>query len=311
MPTPARDVSLFLLSIVVGVALYTLDKSGKGGAVVNLILLIGMAALLIYPALHFLPWICSVQNASLKVRALLVASVILLSVGWFGLWTWPRAPTPPLFIAAFSGEDMPKDYEVAGIKWRKEYALLNIMIENNSERPYDDLNVALKPSVLVATAGVKQNSYGTSIEPDSPIQFSELAVGDTSVPCKIIATDMGYRLRCAHLPIGVILTVTMALVTVKPEFHLDKFQMKYRSPDDPNLVIPLGIKGRGYLWAGRLETEIYSERPKNLPALEVEGDFIVAQNLHKISQHIIVKPATEHVFFIPPSSTPDTRASPH
>ena len=84
-------------SVAVAVIIYFLDKSDKTSPLLNIGLLIVIAAALIYLAWH-IPWIWSPSQVALRVwRASLCICIVLLAVAWFGIWTWPR-PTQPASI---------------------------------------------------------------------------------------------------------------------------------------------------------------------------------------------------------------------
>jgi len=97
MSKPSVELLLAILGLVLMVALYLLDKSGKSGPFLNLLLLILIAALLVFPALS-IPWIQLAPETAIKVwRASLIICAILLAVTRFGIWTWPK-PTEPASI---------------------------------------------------------------------------------------------------------------------------------------------------------------------------------------------------------------------
>src|SRR5947199_6218072 len=76
-----------------GVAIYILDKSGKSSVPLNTLLLLLLTGFLLHPVLS-IPWIWSPSDPALRVwRASLLLSVVVLSVAYFGIWTWPGQPT--------------------------------------------------------------------------------------------------------------------------------------------------------------------------------------------------------------------------
>jgi hypothetical protein len=87
----------FSLTFVVALALFILDKSGKGSALLNIVLLILMAVFIIHPALQ-VAWIWSPSQVALRIwRASLCICIVLLAVARFGIWTWPK-PTQTVSI---------------------------------------------------------------------------------------------------------------------------------------------------------------------------------------------------------------------
>lgn len=84
----------FSLGVVVAIALYFLDKSGRSNAIIAFVLLVIMLGLCFHAALS-LPWVWSSTNAAMTIwRVAFVICAVVLSVGWFGIWTWPSPFTP-------------------------------------------------------------------------------------------------------------------------------------------------------------------------------------------------------------------------
>jgi hypothetical protein len=89
----ARFSVEFILSAALAVVLYLLDKSERSSGLLNLILLLLLSALLIRLALS-VPWLWAPQNFAMRVcRITLVTASIVLAIGLFGIWTWPRQNT--------------------------------------------------------------------------------------------------------------------------------------------------------------------------------------------------------------------------
>jgi hypothetical protein len=81
----------FTLGTAVAIAMYILDKSGKTSVPLNLILLVLMTVLILHPTLS-IPWVWGTPILAMKVwRICLLVSIVLLSVSWFGVWTWPKS----------------------------------------------------------------------------------------------------------------------------------------------------------------------------------------------------------------------------
>lgn len=101
--------------------------------------------------------------------------------------------------------------------------------------------------------------------------------GNKTLPGVLLATNMGYRMRCAKLwPKGNVIIV-MALVTIKPATQLETFVMKDLGL--PYWAMPMGIDKHGRVWSGHPDATIYAERPKQLPAVTIKGMFTFGPTL--------------------------------
>jgi hypothetical protein len=123
------------------------------------------------------------------------------------------APLPISDIAT-NGE-YPADHKIGDIAWRKEFTELDIGIENPTSRAYEDVNLVIRPDNPVAAVTQIGKTCDASIEDADGVMVREglkPAVGDSRMnPLVLVATDAGYRIRCAHLPANSILKIVMAI----------------------------------------------------------------------------------------------------
>lgn len=202
------------------------------------------------------------------------------------LWT---RPTPkPLFGAHFwSVEHLPND-EIAGIKWQSAYSELDINIINRSDRDCVDLDICLKPDLLVAKIGCREHSGNAevSFEPAIALRVNDPRVGDAR-GMQLLATDVGYQMRCSRLPPKGHLIIVLALVTA----DLNKNRNPRGFEDfamGMNVKTPSGEGG--YMVWGYPSADIYLARPTNAPCIAVDGVFTANQGTERISKRICAEP---------------------
>jgi hypothetical protein len=80
----------FSLGAIFTLGLYLLEKTGKNGVLINLVLLVATAGLCLHAGLS-IPWTWAPESVAWKYwRGCLVMVTVLLAVGAFGIWTWPE-----------------------------------------------------------------------------------------------------------------------------------------------------------------------------------------------------------------------------
>jgi hypothetical protein len=228
--------------------------------------------------------------SSPRLRLLITVVVaVVAAIPLYGLF-WKHPPEPLVFSAGFSARDTPDGFKSDGIKWRGYSSELRVMISNKSGQIYEDLDIVLQPEAIVAKIGYEGHGYSdVTLEHNTGMSFDGAHFGNKTVPSVLLATNMGYRMRCAKLwPKGSVIIV-MALVTIKPEKQLDTFVMEDVFRDMPYWVLPAGIDKDGRVWYGHPDANIYAERPKQLPAATIKGVFTSGQQSVRFSERIVAK----------------------
>ncbi len=196
----------------------------------------------------------------------------------------------------FSSVNKPADYgTITGIDWRPEYSELDILIFNSSKEICENLDIVLKPDVLIAKTSYSGEGYkDVTIDPDVHVHPRSADINNATIPAAVLATDSGYRLRCSRLWPNGRINITMAAVTVKPEFQLGTFVMEDSSTDPSQFVLPMGLgvnNKDGHCWFGHPDAKIYGSRPRNASVLEAKGIFFMKQTKHGISEKIKIEEA--------------------
>lgn len=272
---------IFPLVLAVVLAVFSLIATNKMTAAFSNGLMTFVWALFVYA---FLNWVFRHYDEVLPpvLWGVLFAAGLGLVFRYSPFWT-PKAAAPTTGVF-FSSRDYPAGKEIAGIKWRPEYAELHVDIINHDTKiAYDELSVVLTPeNALVAKVGCLEHS-GNSV-----VSF-EPATGARSPGMEMVATDIGYRMTCSHLPANGHVTVIFAMVSkvgVPETEHLSGL-------DDPRFAIGLNIEqdGRkGVVWFGNdPSANIYFPRPTNELCVKVDGTFTAAQRVQEISERVCPK----------------------
>jgi hypothetical protein len=114
-----------------------------------------------------------------------------------------------------------------------------------------------------------------------------------TLPNVLLASNMGYRMRCPSLwPKGTVIIV-IALVAIKPEKQLENFVREDVFRDWPYWAAPLGIDKDGRVWYGHPDAHIYAERPTQVPAVTIKGVFTSGQQSFRFPERIVAKEVLE------------------
>lgn len=158
----------FSLGIVVALALYFLDKSGRNNAALSVILLTVLAGLLLHPALQ-VPWIWSSPDLAVRVwKVALATCFVILLVSGFGIWTWPKsaegaktAPEDELFatVLSFSVSET-QDHLTATVAFRNA---------GKSRRTILNVNICYREEKNKIGHGLLANARDPLRSYDSPI----------------------------------------------------------------------------------------------------------------------------------------------
>lgn len=200
----------------------------------------------------------------------------------------------PLGVSALMTDaTYPAGTQISGIAWRPEFTEVQVWINNDTDKNYDDLNLVLRPVSAIASIGQASTLPGISFE-EKNHESVRLMAGQinqmSAIPLALLATDGGYRVRCQHLPSHSTLEITLALADIKwnPKplgTNPAPFQDRVREKD-----YMLRVKDDDFstYWFGHPDGDIYAPRPTSSETMKVEGEYFVAQRTRKISQKISI-----------------------
>ena len=173
---------IFPLVLAVVLAVFSLIATNKMTAAFSNGLLTFIWALFVYA---FFNWIFRKYDELLTpvLWGILFAAGLGLVFRYSPFWT-PKAAAS-LIGVFFYNHDYPAGKEIAGIKWRSEYAELQVNIVNHDKKiPYDELSVVLKPeNALVAKIACLEHS-GNSVVSFEPVTSARVG------GMEMIATDI-------------------------------------------------------------------------------------------------------------------------
>lgn len=201
----------------------------------------------------------------------------------------------PLDVSAFMTDaEYPAGEVIAGIKWRPEFTELQVRISNPSGRPYDDLNIVIRPTSAVAAIAQDTNIPDVSFEDKNGfiahlIDTDLIHEKSTAIHLDLLATDAGYRVRCGHLPAHTTIRVIMALADIKwcPSAELHQMPLA-EQVRDPRNILRFRADDFSTYWKGHLTGDVYASRPTSTEFVQVDGDYIGAQRIRHITQHLQV-----------------------
>jgi hypothetical protein len=213
----------------------------------------------------------------------LFASVSGLSL-YYLLWTVVK--DAPLAIRVTTVGKRPEGTTIAGIKWHHNFGELRMVIANPTDMDYQNLNLQIKPDVLVADMAQVTKVDGVSFWRDNiPTtaveQFNQ--AGRQAANFEPIAADTGYRVRASVLP--AMTNVEFVLVLVSIRVHPP-------SPPDlsnPDYAIRIGLKNNDTgeesgVWIGNPDhTDALFDKPPTPKEVTVAGKYTSQQIEKKVN----------------------------
>jgi len=161
---------------------------------------------------------------------------------------------------------------------------------NDTEVDFKDVDVSFRPDIPVAAAGQNSNLPDVDLslaagEGILTLESINTATGKSSpVPLTLVATDGGFRVRCKVLPSHRLLEIVLATTMVDDSFK--KFDVKRIEITDRKTK---RISHNWYIYTADAKdvAEVYNKsRPKTV---EVNGRYIVEDEEQTISAKIETK----------------------
>jgi hypothetical protein len=118
------------------------------------------------------------------------------------------------------------------------------------------------------------------------VEDTEDSSGKTvAVPLNLIASDSGYRIRCAKLPALSTLSILMAVA----EIHWDDPALKGASIWSDAYVMKVPCKCGGTHWYGhQIEDSLFEPVRPTVKNVSIEGEYTAVQRIRKLSGDVKV-----------------------
>ena len=153
---------------------------------------------------------------------------------------------------------------------------------------YENLDLILRPDEPVA--GIGQLTYLPEVSFENPAGLSlhqeliETAKRYATPPLSIIATNNGYRMRCARLPKDRHIDVVMAIVSIasNPDPNINAFDSRW--------VLAFNFGNGRTSWLG------YSNRPETVfgprpvpKSIQIDGEYTTGPRKRYVSQRLEIR----------------------
>jgi hypothetical protein len=220
--------------------------------------------------------------------------VIAVLVGLAAIFSWVCVfvDAPVDFGAIITDAPYPAGTNIAGISFRPEFTELRLLIKNPTTMDYKNLNIVIQPTVPVAAIAQLTNVSGVSFEDKNGVSARMTVYPGpgkaTAVPQSLLATDVGYRMRCERLLSGQSITVIIALADMKtpPPSSLTLDDVLHNKDNILRIKIADSSSSRNY-WYGHPDGDVYTPRP-DTQAVFVDGKYEARYRERSISQKITV-----------------------
>jgi hypothetical protein len=227
-------------------------------------------------------------RGKLKWKLTMWTIIAALATGFSWGFVFVRGPLP-VFAFVTDGE-YPEGQVIAGIPWRPQFTELTVDIKNPTDRPYEDLDLVIRPTDIIAAIAQKTSVPNVTFSDKNGITPELLdknnQTGNTKVvPLVLVGTDAGYRMQCPRLPANTVIEVVIALADIKwgcphpltgPSEVLDPNYMLRVKNDEDFSSYYMGYK----------EGDDYRPRPTSTEWLRIEGEYVVAHGKRHISQKV-------------------------
>ena len=193
----------------------------------------------------------------------------------------------PLEVSALSDMAEQQQKEVGGIRWRQEYVELDVYIKNSTAHAYSDLDIIIRPDFPIVS--IKQTD-------GPPVRFESRGLNDLHQvvkmpaqptkenPLVLVATDAGYRVRCARLVGGESISLIAALADIRWNPHPNsKGQMA--GFFDPDYILKLhSSEDFGNYWYGHKDFDYFTPRSGTTPTwMTVDESYTVLYRRRNVS----------------------------
>jgi hypothetical protein len=229
--------------------------------------------------------------------ALFVSSIAGLGLCLITGWRPLLSRFPLNLFAIVSDGDYPDGTNLGNIAWSTRFSDLRVVVTNQTDFDYRDVDLTLQPDVPIAAIGQISNLPDVSFSPvaDSTVSVS-LIDGVTkkqrAIPLVLVASDGGYRVRCGLLPhkrkLEVVIAVAEIIDFPKPGTAANPGGGVLQR----NYVLKLGSTGDWYGYGtdakGRIE-DIYKGNKPIPKIVRINGSYTVNKEEEAVSQLIEAK----------------------
>jgi hypothetical protein len=195
----------------------------------------------------------------------------------------------PLHVQAIaeSGQH-PAGTVVAGIPWKPEFTELDLVIRNETERAFKDINIVIRPDEPVAAIAQETSWPGVVFEDKNDVlnHIIEIKSGGAmkATPFVLRGTDAGYRVQVSRLPGNSDVKVVLALC----DFDSNKLRLPM---DNPNSLVKERWTDSSSYWLARPEADVLMPLPQLSPSetMSIEGHYTAALRTRNVSIRIPVE----------------------
>jgi hypothetical protein len=164
-------------------------------------------------------WECATEPALLNKPDWIRIAAIGVLLLFFDLFSINMVfVLAPIDVSAYS-KGPAFNLNPGGIDWKPSFSELDVVFANQTDMPYENFNVLVRPNVPVA--GMAQignlpdvsfrDRYG--IVPNALVQNPQT---NETIKAVILATDAGYSVSCKEIPAGSSLQLVMQTIGIKP-----------------------------------------------------------------------------------------------
>lgn len=217
--------------------------------------------------------------------------VVLFSVGFVFV------SAPVVFSSLATDIEYESGADIHGIKWKKPYTELNLIVTNPTDGNYDDVDIVVTPDMPVAAISQLSNLSDVSFEDYFGVVL-RLTVQDLSTtvktPLDFIATDAGYRIHCGRIPPQSSLRIIMAIVNVKEFGPVKKGPIPWQgdlTPSQVSLEQTMTSKDGtiGHYWFGDVDkTQIYEQRA-GAKKISIKGHYTAKNRRRQVVTEVNIQ----------------------
>jgi hypothetical protein len=297
MPTESQPEVLRIVRALTGLAFIIGGWQLMSASFAAGVCVVYFGCVLCFAEVIWEPWLLHHKHWQWQVACI---GVILLFVDWFSISV--VLVNAPIDVMALSMGPV-RNLNPGGIDWKPSYSELDVVLANQTEMTYENLDVLIRPDAPVANIAQIGKLAGVSFA-DRYGLIGNISVTNEQtheiLKASILATDAGYSVHCKEIPAHQSLNLVLAIVRMKinspssgsvPQNGLITVPLSVQ-PQDLFFTQPIPDKVEGktfYYWLGSKDNTTVFEPDATAKTVTVRGAYIGAHRSRNIDQNVSVE----------------------
>ena len=267
-----------------------------------------MFVCLVYAAI-LIWWLDLIFEKRVQTQGRVARVVVTVCAAGLALWFtfgFVRIGVPLGLSARNISSSHQPGISIAGIVWSPKFSDFRVLLSNDTDDDFSELDLVVKPNEPVVAVGINHELADatlatvsfSAVTTISYLEMARISAGSSfDVPLVLLATDSGYRVRCADFPRQSSIEIVMAIATINMN--------KGKSTDAlPSVETSGPILWKGYVMQTHMSdgtnrwfrqqndpiTDDFWGIPPKPTIVNVDGSYIAAHRRIRVSDQRAVVP---------------------